>query len=578
LFSEFGVTIMAAVFVSGAVSLTLTPMMCSRMLRPSREEHHGRLFMLTERGFDALLRAYKRSLAWVVRHKKSTLAFSAAVLAGTVMLFGAVPKGFLPSEDYGFLTGFSEAVEGISFESMIEHQREAAKVLLADPNIEGFVSSVGAGGPSATGNLGRFNIKLKPREERALSADEVVASLRPKLSRIPGLRVYLQNPPPVRLTGTMTKSLYQFTLQGADAEDLYRAGLALEQRLRDVPELVDVNSDLLLKNPQVEVDIEREQAARLGVSVEAIEDALYSAYGSRQVSTIYTATNQYWVIMELLREHQQDTNALAKLYVRSAKGELVPLLSVVTLRDEVGPLTINHQGQLPAVTISFNLAPGASIGPATEAIERISRELLPQTITTSFAGTAQAFQASEQGLGWLLLAAVLVIYLVLGILYESFVHPITILTGLPFAGFGALLTLWLFGVELSVYGFVGLIMLIGVVKKNAIMMIDFALDAQRAGALPEPAILEAAAVRFRPIMMTTLAALMATLPIALGIGAGSASRRPLGLVVVGGLLFSQLVTLYVTPVFYCYLDAIERRVLGWFRKDAGAVTDLKPSV
>ncbi len=569
LFTEFAMTIVVAVLISGAISLSLSPMMCSRLLRPHAEEaRHGRIYLATERAFDGLLRAYQRSLAWVVRHKRSTVVFSLCILVGTYGLFRVVPMGFLPSEDYSFLSGFTEAVEGISFQVMVKHQQEAARILLEDPNVEGFVSSVGAGGPNPYINQGRLSIRLKPREKRELSADQVVSSLRVKLSRIPGIRVYLQNPPTIRLGTRSTKSLYQFSLQGSDTKELFPAALELTARMQKLPGLLDVNSDLLLKNPQVNVAIDRDRASLLGVSAEAVQDALYSAYGSRQISTIYTATNQYWIILELLPEFQREPSALNQLYVRGSGGALVPLSSFATLTIGVGPLNINHAGQLPAVTISFNLREGTSIGQAVPQIERLAQEVLPPTLQTSFAGTAQAFKDSEGGLGMLLFAALVVIYLVLGILYESYVHPLTILTGLPFAGFGALATLLLFRTELNLFGIVGLIMLMGIVKKNAIMMIDFALERQRLSKLaPEAAILEACGVRFRPIMMTTLSALVATLPIALGLGAGAASRRPLGLVVVGGLLFSQLITLYVTPVFYVYFDALGR----WFGRRRAVV-------
>ena len=562
LFTEFAVTIVVAVLLSCAVSLSLSPMMCSRLLRSQAERaRHGRLYLLTERGFEGLCGVYQRSLGWVVRHKRATVAFSLAILAGTAYLFRVVPMGFLPSDDYSFLTGSTEAVEGISFQSMVQHQQEVSKILLADPNVDGFMSSVGAQGSTPYNNQGRLTIRLVPRADRQKTADQVLAELRSKLSRVTGIRVYLQNPPPIRLGAHGSKSKYQFTLQGSDPAVLFPAALDLTARLQKLPGLLDVNSDLLLKNPQINVAIDRDRASLLGVSAEGVQDALYSAYGSRQISTIFTATNQYWVVLELLPEFQREPAALAQLFVRGSSGALVPLSSVATLSTGVGPLNINHVGQLPAVTVSFDLAEGTAISQAVSGVERLAREVLPPSIQTSFAGTAQAFKASESGLGLLLLAALLVIYLVLGILYESYVHPLTILTGLPFAGFGALLTLFLFKTELNLYGFVGLIMLMGIVKKNAIMMIDFALERQRLDKKPpEEAILEACSVRFRPIMMTTLAALVATLPIALGLGAGAASRRPLGLVVVGGLLFSQLITLYVTPVFYVYFDALARRL------------------
>ena len=568
LFREFAVTISIAILVSGFVSLTLTPMLCSRFLRPSRGAQHGRFYEATERIYQRVLAAYERSLEWVMDRRPAALAFSGAILAGTVVLFVVVPKGFIPTEDNGSISGNTETVEGSSFEAMRDHQLAVAKVLSADPNIEHYMVVVGGG----TMNQGRAIIHLKPLGKR-LPAEQVIRELTPKLDSIPGIRTYLQVPPVIRVGGRFTKTQYQFTLQGSEIETLYAGAAQLEERLRTIPILQDVTSDLQIKNPQVDIHIDRDRAAALGLTVEQIERALYNAYGSRQVSTIYTPNNQYWVIMELLPQYQRDPSALSLLYIRSDRGALVPLASVATVTPGLGPLTVNHSGQLPSVTLSFNLPPDVSLGEAVTAVQRAARQTLPSTIQTAFAGTAQAFQASQRGLLFLLVLAVLVIYLVLGVLYESFIHPLTILSGLPFAGFGALLTLLIFRTELSVYAFVGIIMLVGLVKKNAIMMIDFALDAERKERKsPREAIIQAASVRFRPIMMTTMAALMGTLPIAVGWGAGAESRRPLGLAVVGGLAFSQMVTLYVTPVFYTYLDALQRR-LARVRFGRGAVSD-----
>jgi hydrophobic/amphiphilic exporter-1 (mainly G- bacteria), HAE1 family len=442
----------------------------------------------------------------------------------------------------------------------VRHQRAVAAIVQKDPNVAGFMSSVGGGPGGGSGNQGRLVIRLKPRHQRRQSADQVIRSLTPRLNSVPGIRVFLQNPPPVRIGSRAAKSQYQFTLQGADIGSLYENASRLETRLKREPSLDNVTSDLQIKNPEVRVDIDRERAAALDVTPEQIQQALYYAYGSQQVSTIFTPNNQYSVIMELAPRFQTDLASLRLLSVRSGTGQLVPVASVARLSPGLGALTVNHAGQVPAVTLSFDLKPGVGLSEGIAQVQAAARQTLSSDIATNFAGTAQAFQSSQQGLTLLLIIAVLVIYLVLGVLYESFIHPLTILSGLPFAGFGALLTLFLFRTELSVYAFVGVILLVGLVKKNAIMMIDFALDAERReGKEPREAIMQACSIRFRPIMMTTMAALVGTLPIALGLGAGAESRRPLGLAVVGGLAFSQIVTLYVTPVFYTYLDEFQRR-------------------
>jgi hydrophobic/amphiphilic exporter-1 (mainly G- bacteria), HAE1 family len=561
LFQSFAVTIGVAILVSGFVSLTLTPMLCSRFLKPKGEERHGRFYQATERVYQKSLGFYQRTLLWVMDHRPVALAFSAVILIGTVILAVLAPKGFIPTEDQPQLSGTTETAPGTSFDAMVKHQRAAAEIVRNDPNVEGYMSSVGAGGRSGTINNGRFIINLKPRGEREMSADDVARSLTRKLSAVPGLRAFISNPPVINIGGRSSKSQYQYTLQSSDIDVLYQAAAQLEQRLRDAPGLTDVTSDLQINNPQVRVTIDRDRAASLGIDVNTIETALYNAYGARQVSTIYTPNNQYWVVMELLPQYQRDLTAMNLLYVTGREGVSVPLGSLAQVTPSAGPLTVAHAGQLPAVTVSFNLDEGVSIGTAVSQVEQIAAQTLPSTVTGNFAGTAQAFQDAQKGLLALLVLAILVIYLVLGVLYESFIHPLTILSGLPFAGFGALLVLVIFGMDLSVYAFVGIIMLVGLVKKNAIMMIDLAVDAEREhGKSARDAIIEACIVRFRPIMMTTMAALMGTLPIALGHGAGAESRRPLGIAVVGGLAFSQIITLYITPVIYTYMDALKQRV------------------
>ncbi len=560
LFREFAVTIGVAILVSGFVSLTLTPMLCARFLRSDDVHAHNegkwrsveRLYKRTESG-------YVRSLGWVMNHRGLAMIFSALMLVLTVGLFLYIPKGFLPSEDTGRLSGSIEGPEGIGFEAMSAKVREVALIVQNDPNVKFVLGSVGGGGGGGGNNSGRLQLTLNDRSVRP-HVDQVIRQLTRATSKVPGVQVFFRNNPPINIGGRRGNSSYQISLQASDIALLYTSARALETRMRELPEIESISSDLQVGNPQVGIEIDRERASTLGVTASQIEQALYNAYGSRQVSTIYTQTNQYWVVLELKPEFQRDPAALSKLFIRSNTGNLIELGSVAKFTKGVGPQTIQHNGQLPSVSISFNTRPNIALGTAVDAVQREARAVLPPDVSSALSGDTQAFAQAQNGLLALLFVAIFVIYVVLGILYESFIHPLTILSGLPFAAVGALITLLIFGKDLSVYAYVGIIMLIGLVKKNAIMMIDFAIEAERDhGMSAHDAIMEAARVRFRPITMTTLAALMGTLPIAIGFGSGAESRQPLGLAVVGGLAFSQLITLYVTPVVYTYLDAIKTR-------------------
>ena len=599
LLHEFAVVIISAVLVSGVVSVTLSPMLCRRYLRPHHEKRQKWVYRKLENILDASLRVYGWTLRWSLRHRAVVMFFGFLVLLGTAWEFWKIPKGFLPNGDSARISVATEANQGISFDSMKAHQEAVNRVLQADPSVVQFFSGVGGSFNSGMNN-GRAFLHLKDRPDRPwshnpaydrlvaryghvavlgsivrlirplyehhMTIEDVIQGLQPKLNKIPGIRVFLTNPPSIRIGGHMTKSLYQYTLSSPRTDQLYQYAQKLEAKMKSLPGLEDVTSDLQIKNPQANVVVDRDKAAALGVTPQQVEDALYSAYGQRLVSPIYTSNDEYWVVLQVQDKFQSDPNMLSELYISSASGQLVPLSAVSKFTTSLGPLTVNHNGQLPSVTISFDLAPGVALGQAVSEVEGLAKSMLPISITTEFQGTAQAFKDSLTGLGILLIMTVLVIYIVLGILYESYIHPITILTGLPAAAFGGLLTLSLFHMDLDIYGFVGIIMLIGIVKKNAIMMVDFALEMERKGNYTaSESAYQGSMIRFRPIMMTTACAIIGTLPIAIGIGADADSRRPLGVCVVGGLLFAQFVTLYLTPVFYTYMGSF----LNWRQRRKG---------
>jgi len=559
LFREFAVTICVAILISGLVSITLTPMLCSRFLKRSKNHREGRIF-----GF--VYRTYERSLGWVLRHRPVMAVLFVVLLVATGYLYVAVPKGFIPDQDSDSLRVTTEAAEGTSYQQMARLQERVNQILYKDPNIESFNSSVGGGGGGpgggggGSGNQGRMQVQLIPQSQRKLSSAQVMEKLRPQVSNIPGMRVFMSMPPAIRIGGRQSKSAYELTVQGPDTAELYREAEKLQAEVAKLPSIQDVTSDLQLSSPRVKVEIDRDKAAALQINAQQIQSALYNGFGPSWISTIYTPIAQNKVLLEVDPKFQEHSDSLSALYLKSNTGQLVPLDAITKITRDAGPTSINRSGQLPSVTISFNLKPGVALGDAVEEVQEVADRTLPATMQTSFTGTAKAFQSSLKNLGLLLTVAILVVYIVLGVLYESYIHPLTILSGLPSAGFGALLTLIIFKVDLTIYAFVGLMMLVGIVKKNAIMQIDFALDAERRlGKTPAEAIYLGCLTRFRPIMMTTMAALLGALPMAIGYGAGGESRRPLGLAVVGGLLFSQAVTLYLTPVVYTYMAGLAER-------------------
>ena len=580
LFREFAVTLSVAIGVSLLVSLTTTPMMCAKFLKPFSKQGHGRVYLASERAFDALHRSYDRGLRWVLKHQRITLAITIATVCVNIALFYVIPKGFFPQQDTGILGGSIQAAQDISFDAMRQKQKQFSDIVMTDPAVYTVVSFVGGNG--GTINTGRMFITLKPLSERKVSADQVIQRLRRKLAVVPGAVLYIQAQQDIRVGGRSSNSQYQFTLDSENLDDLNAWSPRMLAKLKTLPELRDVATDQQDKGLEAELVIDRDTASRLGIPAQTIDNVLYDAFGQRQVSIMYETLNQYHVVLEVDPSFQENPDALKSIYVRSATGAQVPVSAFTHFESRTTALAVNHQGQFPAVTLSFNLALGVALGDAVDAIENAERDIsLPSTIHASFQGTAQAYQNSLPNQLILILAALAAVYIVLGMLYESYIHPITILSTLPSAGVGAFLALLLCGMDLSVIAVIGIILLIGIVKKNAIMMIDFALDAERKeGKSSEESIYQACLLRFRPIMMTTMAALLGALPLAIGMGTGSELRRPLGVSIVGGLILSQMLTLFTTPVVYLYMDRFQ---LAWFRRwhkshPARQESQLHPSV
>jgi multidrug efflux pump len=586
LFREFAITLSVAVAWSAIVSLTLTPMMCSRLLKPEKEETHGRLFHWSERMFKGMLDWYDRGLRWVLGHQRLTLTVAIVTLVATICLYIVVPKGLLPQQDTGLIVGVTDAAQSISFKAMVERQHILADIVRKDPDVVSVASFVGAGTVNTTVNTGRLYINLKPRDERAASASEIIDRLREATKDVQGISLFMQAVQDVQIDSRVSRTQYQYTLEDADEAELSEWATKLLAKLRTLPDLTDVATDQQSGGLQLRIDVDRDTASRLNVLPQAIDDTLYDAFGQRQVSIMFTQLNQYRVILEAEPRFQLTPEALDKIYVKSTTGQMVPLSAFARLRIVTASLAIVHEGQFPAVTLSFNLRPGSSLGAAVDAIQRAGREIgLPETVLTTFSGSAAEFRSSLKSEPFLILAAIVVIYIILGVLYESYIHPITILSSLPSAGVGALLAIMICHTDLSLVSLIGIILLIGIVQKNAIMMIDFALDAERTEGLPpEKSIYQACLLRFRPIMMTTMAALLGALPLALGTGTGSELRRPMGISIVGGLLLSQFITLYTTPVIYLYLDRLGKSIRRW-RASAGLIpeaealeTESNPSV